>query len=274
MQHNSYQESVGIHPQQRLKPEVCITTLIDERYAAYAPLFTWCCRKAYPQYAVKLFFRGPAQSISGAECIGGIFEDYPNEGPTTTALRFLLPGDYFRDHRYVYITDIDMMIMTENPTLDAFHKEEMRQNKLCYSNSLRNPDHWRGSESLTGLHFCALEWFSIVRNAAKQYGEFLKKNSVRREYDGWMLYRMTVESGLGLVGKYPLVQRHHGIHLGNFRLFKNHKKLVKRMDVWKCMRWMKYMAGPQFAELCSKVQDSTVRNQLAALDKHCEMTVR
>jgi hypothetical protein len=95
-----------------------------------------------------------------------------------------------------------MMIMRAKDPIIEFHTREMRRTGLCYSNSTRNKEHWKGDTSLSGLHFCKYEWFEKVEKEAKKYLKILEKKQQRREYDGHMLYNMCKDSGLGLPGKY------------------------------------------------------------------------
>jgi hypothetical protein len=34
--------------------KLCITTVVDSRYWDWVELFTWCCKKSYPEYDVKI----------------------------------------------------------------------------------------------------------------------------------------------------------------------------------------------------------------------------
>ena len=252
--------------------KLCITTLVDENYVAYIPMFSWCCKKAYPEYDIKLFVRGEGRYAPGAKVIHNFFKDYPQHGPNTIALRFAIPGEHYKEYDYVYITDIDIMIIRESPTLLDFHLKEMQMTGLCYSNSIRNSKHWQGANSLTGLHFCSKKWFEKTEGQAENFRKYLKVAEVRREYDGHMLAIMAENTRIGKPGKFRLATRHHGIHLGNFRLMKKLKKLKVRMPRNFCAAWKGYLSDPEFSEICTRArqESSMIDRQLTKLDELCK----
>lgn len=228
--------------------KVCITTVVDSVYMEYVPLFVYCLNKVYPSYHIILVLRDPCPyDCGGAETIG-LFENFPRYPYLSIALRFVVPPEIFRDFDYVYTTDIDMMIMPERMALDDFHLAEMATTGLCYSNSLRNIHHYAGFESLTGLHFANRKWFTQTMDQRMFYLRNLEAGllGLYREYDGVMLYRMALKSGLGLPKKYKLKKRHHGIHLGNFRLFDSKEKWADRIPVEYRSQWQQWMGDPVF----------------------------
>lgn len=249
--------------------KLCITTVVDEKYMAYLPLFVFCVNKAYPEYHVRLFVRDKCQydlkKPWRLKCeLVPLFEDYPRYEYMSIALRFAIDKDYYKDFSHIYITDIDMMIMREHRDIGYFHLIEMSETGMCYSNSLRNALHYAGSKSLTGLHFASLEWFERTNDLVSEYRDLLKEGilGTYREFDGVMLYRIADRSGCGLPGKYRLTKRHHGIHLGNFRLFgKNRLKLDTRITMEHRARWMQFMGDSVFRNICE-----TCRNDNAEMD--------
>lgn len=246
-------------------PKVCITTVIDGQYMDWKPLFEFCLKRAYPEYDYQIFWRGR-----------GPFKGFPKMKYNTIAMRFVIPKEEFKGYDYVYITDIDMMIMREKPSLVDFHLDEMKQTRMCYSNSLRNPGHYAGNRSLTGLHFCAYEWFEKVEKLQRYYFDLLKRGLVGlyREYDGVMLYRMALNAGLGIPGKYPLTDRHHGIHMGNFRLFKSFKKFKNRIPKEFAQSWVNYRRAADFKMMYNKARENSVCQQLLdGLEKYCYKVV-
>lgn len=218
---------------------ICISTVVDENYQCYVPLFVWCVHHVYPSYEVKIFSREKD------------FPDFPKLRYNTIALRFVVPPQHYENYDYVYVTDIDMFLMPERTSIDQFHLGEMVGTGLCYSNSLRNVHHYAGFQSLSGLHFASREWLLRTESVRANYYDLLKKGLVGlyREYDGVMLYRMAEKSGLGLPQKYKLKKRHHGIHLGNFRLFDKKEAWSDRIPMEWRYQWKQWMSEPEFAEL-------------------------
>ena len=276
--------------------KLCISTVVDECYQAWMPIFIYCCKIQYPEYDIKIFTNGVLDithadasfvlanalmknNIGGVDIINGYFKDWHHSTYSPIAWRFAIDKEEYKDYDYVYITDIDMMILREKVELLHFHLNEMAQTGLCYSNSIRNKKHWKGDQSLTGLHFARYEFFERTNEVMKKYAKKLKSGDVglKREYDGNMLYRICKESGLGMVGKYPLVERHHGIHMGNFRIYGTHRgsKLRKRIDTDKCRKWLDMLSDNTFREiirLCS--YDPVVKEQTDALEEFCRKRVK
>lgn len=258
--------------------KVCITTVVDRKYMAYAPLFVYCLNKAYPNYHCRLFMRDtypyaiPEWGLN-AEIVS-MFEDYPRYEYLSIALRFAIDKECFKEFDYVYVTDIDMMLMKEDNDIEYFHRAEMESTGLCYSNSIRNASHYAGTESLTGLHFVSREWFEKTNDVAGEYRQLMKDGLVGlyREYDGVMLYRIAQRSGLKLPGKYKLTNRHHGIHLGNFRLFPNDRyKLETRIPPDYRNQWMKIFNDRALRDICEtcRKDNSELNTQLIMLERFC-----
>lgn len=244
--------------------KLCVTTVVDKKYVHYIPLFIYCLRYAYPEYKIKIFTLCDYPSHKFAEIVPNYFEGH-RPGFNTIALRFLVPKKEFKNFDYVYITDIDMLIMREGRPLHTFHLQEMASTGLCYSNSTRNSKHWKGEESLSGLHFCAYEWFEKVEKEADRYRDYLLNTPERREFDGHMLYNMCRNSGLGIPGKFKLIPRHHGIHLGNFRLFEKTRDLKKRIPMTFRFQWMRMRNNNNFLNMIRECNDPMVDK----LDKFC-----
>ena len=250
------------------------------------PLFVYCCNKAYPEYDIKLFIRGDIKPhIREAlnmqpgthEIIPGLFDDYHHTKYAPISWRFVVPPKYYEGYDYVYITDIDMIIIREETKLIDFHVNEMKNTQMCYSNSRRHSKHWKGIMSLSGLHFVKNVWFDRTEDSRVKYAALLKAGKVgkKREYDGHMLWRMVKESGLEVCKKYPLTKRHHGIHLGNFRLYQSMAKLKKRMGKFKCTPWRRFLKDKKFGEilaLCAR--DPKVRDQTNMLREHCKKVMK
>jgi len=252
--------------------KLCITTVVDKRYLEYVPLFSWCVKQVYKTYDVKIFLRcdNPYGKVPGVEIIP-LFQDFPDYIYNSIALRFVVPPEYFNGYDFVYVTDIDMMIMPERTSIEDFHKSEMVTTGLCYSNSLRNIHHYAGFQSLSGLHFATKLWFEKTEHIRAKYYDLLREGLIGlyREYDGVMLYRMAEKSGIGLPQKYKLKKRHHGIHLGNFRLFDSKEKWADRIPIEYRSQWQQWQADPVFSRIIKecRVSNKSLNNQLVSLDE-------
>ncbi len=269
-----------------MNSKVCVSTVVDEKYQYYIPLFVLSLTRAYPTYHIKIFTHGKiapevkkALKTAGGSCelIPGVFDGWKKHKYSPISWRFLVPPSYYKGHQYVYVTDIDMMITKERLPLYTFHKREMNNTKLCYSNSLRNKKHWNGKKSLSGLHFVNMKWFTKTEKARVYFADKVKKGTAgrKREYDGYMLWRMVVKSKLKMCKKKSLVRRHHGIHIGSFRLYQKDSKIHKRINKQKCKQWMALRKTPEFKKIYSLIKvDKTVKSQLKQLKAHCKEVVK
>jgi hypothetical protein len=249
-----------------------VVTVVDKQYMAYVPLFVYCFRKAYPtpDFDVKIFIMDECSYKVNCELVP-LFNDFPRFKYSSIALRFLIPPLHFKGFDAVYVTDIDMLIMVENPTLDAFHWKEIEQTKLCYSNSLRNPGHYMGSKSLSGLHYATMEFFERTEDERRKYFDLFRQGllGLYREFDGVMLYRICERSGIGLPGKYKLIKRHHGIHLGNFRLFSDKEKIADRIPIDFRMQWLRLLEKKEFRDIVERScsDNSELNEQIIKLNE-------
>ncbi|MCP3683538.1 MAG: hypothetical protein GY861_12695 [bacterium] len=271
--------------------KLCISTVVDQKYSHFLPIFIYCCKNQYPEYDIKIFTNMPkygniekalekivieSDYYNGSKIEWDYFKGWKHHKYAPISWRFLIDKEEYKDYDYVYITDIDMMILREPVELLHYHLNEMAATGLCYSNSLRNKHHWKGAKSLTGLHFASREWFEKTNDVMKKYQEKVRtgQEGMKREYDGTMLYNIVKESGLGMCKKYKLAERHHGIHLGNFRLFNRNKKLKKRMSEAKCRQWLDLWADETFRKICKLCfADPVVKEQITQLNMFCRKRV-
>ncbi len=265
--------------------KLCISTTVDEKYQYYMPLFVLSLSRSYPEYDIKLFTHGKikaevkkALKIAGGNCcvVSGVFSGWAKHKYSPISWRFLVPPKHYEGYDYVYVTDIDMMITKEKVSLLKFHKMEMEKTGLCYSNSLRNAKHWKGRQSLSGLHFFNRIWLKKTEKARKRYATLVKQGAKgrKREFDGAMLYKMAKKSKVGISRKYSLVRRHHGIHLGSSRLFTSKYKIQRRIDRAKCKRWLKLKTTDEYKRIYELISDTMVKKQLKWLDAHCRRVLK
>jgi hypothetical protein len=192
-----------------------IVTRYDEKYEAYKPFWEYCIEQAYPRYCHHAI-------LSNHPAVDRLLIDaYPSHYDDIENMVY---------HQYHYITDIDIMILPEVPSLKEFHLRETEESGLCYSNSVRGTGEERGKERMTGLHFVGVEWFKKTQAARDAY----KKRVDAGEFNGRIddeivLMNVVKESGLPIAKKKPLMIRHHGIHFGTLRAYKHHHN-VRRYD--------------------------------------------
>jgi hypothetical protein len=238
--------------------DLLITTWAVGRYKVYRELFEFAIKQAYPEYDVHVFESGIASPKYYGACI-----------------RFLLNPDVFRDYRYVYITDIDMMIVREPVSILDFHLSELSETGLCYSNTPRGMEE-RGFDRLTGLHFVTQYWFEKTKDARSNFLKKLCDNEIGEVaiHDELMLMDIVKESGLPVAPpKKDLICRHHGLHLGTVRAHK-HETLQKlrrdvfiRVSVQRAKEWLKVVETPEYRSI---IQDIKRRDKMA-YDELCIM---
>lgn len=262
--------------------KLCVSTVVDENYQAYIPMFIFCLKKAYPEYDVKIFLHGKLDKkvkealnyVDGYQIVPKLFDGWHKSKYSPISWRFIIPPEQYADYDYIYVGDIDMMILREKISLLDYHLNEMNETGFCYSNSLRTKRHWKGRESFTGLHFFNQDWLTRTEHERAKYADLLKRGRVgeKREFDGHMLYLMAKHSNLPLVGKKKNIKnRHHGVHLGNFRLYSDMRSLKKRMDPDKCRKWFPIRQDPVFIEILNCVSEcKMVREQIYQFDEYCK----
>lgn len=238
--------------------DLLITTWAVGRYKVYSELFQFAIKKAYPEYDVHVFNSDIQMPKYYGACI-----------------RFLLNPDLFRDYKYVYITDIDMMIVRESVTILDFHTNEINETGLCYSNTPRGNEE-RGFDRLTGLHFVTQEWWENTKGIRKKYLKMLSDCEIGEVaiHDELMLMNIVKESGLPVSPpKRDLICRHHGLHLGTVRAHK-HETLQKlrrdvfiRVSVQRAKEWMKVVETPEYRSIMLDIK----RRDKMAYDELCIM---
>lgn len=137
--------------------KVCLTTYVfGDTYQEYIPLLIYTCKKAYPEYDIKIFLhsalrddlRGLINSFGfdNVEIIEHKYSDCPNISPLKAkSLRWVLWDDSFNTYDYIYIVDIDMVYIREPIPLHIQHLQHMETTGLCYDNLRRNIVHKRFS---------------------------------------------------------------------------------------------------------------------------------
>ena len=131
-------------------------------YEKYIPSFIYFINKNYPDDDILVFSQGQIGSnikkiihnLNNYQIYENILlehKDILGGGPRV--LRYLLPRDYLKDYEYVYVGDVDILILKENESLFDFHKSQMEKINLPFSNKVRFLPNGGISERLTGLHF-------------------------------------------------------------------------------------------------------------------------
>jgi hypothetical protein len=218
--------------------ELLIFTAASGLYCDYMPLWRWCISKAYQEY----------------DCFCVIIQN-----PTTRyyAAIYRLLHHPSPDFKYIYVTDVDMMILREKPTLMDFHLREMKKTGLCYSNSKRYSEP-QGDRRMTGLHFCNQRWYRKTQSQRDIYIHMLENGEIcnNRFDDELILMKVMNDSKIEISPRFvSLVLRHHGIHMGTLRSYKSHtrqklnEQLRMRITPDQARQWLKYYEDGEFCAI-------------------------
>lgn len=195
--------------------DLLIFTVVAGWYRDYIPIFKRCLALQYPEY----------------DClISELDIEDPDEAIVAASMRFLVEPD--TDCPYIFITDIDMMPIRQEPSIFKFHVDEMEQSGLCYSNSVRGSEPL-GAHRVTGLHFVNQEWYKKTRQIRADYMEQINTEGYGRERfdDEIMLRQIIKKSGLDMCGGTNLVKRHGGIHIGTLRAYRWQTRQALKMQL-------------------------------------------
>jgi len=126
-------------------------------------------------------------------------------------LRWMMDESFFESYENVFITDIDILVCRERPSLEKRNLECCQRTGLPYNNVVRPTDKRR----LVGnMHFIRTkEYYKAMAGVVDKYRKLLKKGKLGIYNDEELLYKMVEESGMGLSTE-PFLVHHSGIHLG------------------------------------------------------------
>ncbi|GIN15391.1 hypothetical protein J32TS2_07470 [Shouchella clausii] len=215
---------------------LCVTTYVYGNYKKFIPYYVYSILKSYPDYFVKIFVNGQLSTdehaslerikqqlsknveIKETKLLKRV--SLANEGK---ARRFLLPASEFAGFDYVYIGDVDFLIIKEDTPLLEGHIEHCQKIGLPYSNQIRPQ-----SKRLTGLHFIKTkEYYKKMDSLIAYYLERPEKieeafrTGIRDEE---FLYNLVEKRiGFGDIDKHHY-RPHHGFHLGILRNGPDHFK--------------------------------------------------
>ena len=236
--------------------DLLIFTTAEGRYKVYTDLFTTVCKRAYPQYDVR------------------VMETHTVKQYGSACMRFLFP--VAPGYKYIYITDIDMMICPETPSLLDFHLAEIMETGLCYSNVPR----WKepmGENRMTGLHFVTEEWWGVTHEARAKETIRLVNGEIGscKCDDELLLMRIVRASGLRVTDRKHLISRHHGIHLGTLRDYRQFSYQKRRANVYKRLKgdkarfWVEFVETEEYRSLFSAIRkaDEQAKWELEELEK-------
>jgi hypothetical protein len=244
--------------------KLCITTMVSGDYVWYIPMFLDRILKEYPEATPIVFVRmdAPHPASFGMEKQKWMkyirnTDDLERNQPccqdayTTAALRFTHSTDELEEFDFTLITDIDMLIMRETPTLLDQHASSMKLNGTdCYDNYISTFE--RGEPRIPGVHFVTKEWWKKTKEARaeEQQGLNLSRPSPPDyNHDEMMIGRIIQRSGLKMCDTHQHLWAHHGIHLGDWRLRIKNKLGTIKPDAFQLMYMRKLLTDVEFMKI-------------------------
>ena len=167
--------------------------------------------------------------------IENVFKDIPAQISVSNCLRFLLPDSYFPGMDRVIITDADLLLFRNSPTLLKWH--EKRKISGVYTGhhgpwkkrrriDVTGPAGWKGKfERVAGGFFMATpQWYKVTAKIRKKYTKKIKAGKIAgyRESDEAMLGNMIKAAHL-LMPPFGFCKKQRGVHLGDFKKGMEHR---------------------------------------------------
>lgn len=240
------------------KGNLLIYTLCDKNYEWYLPLFARSMLLANPKQEVEVHVVGGVErevlDLVDNDCVKVVDSGEKVYGKYVTAsLRFLISPTQKTFTHYL-ITDIDMMFMFENSSIIDQHCKHMQKDGTeCYENWISQ--YIGGDPRMPGVHFITQDWFDKTQYIRKQeYEKLMVHGATEYYYDEVMLGRIVRDSGLKLPPQIAKLWRHHGIHLGDWRINMDRKGKTIPQNVFQKMHIQKLLNDKDFIEkanICS-----------------------
>lgn len=230
-----------------------IYTLCDKEYEWYIPLFARSMALANPKQAVEISVVGEVNNsvlnlIDNDKITVFNYNGHCSKKYATASLRFLLPPKQ-NVFTHFLITDIDMMFMPENSTIIDQHCKHMEKDRtICYENWISQ---YIGADPrMPGVHFVTQDWFEKTEDVRKiELEKLIEYGANDYYYDEVMLGRLVRDSGLPLPPQIAKLWRHHGIHLGDWRINMDRKGKVIPQNVFQKMHIQTLLKDEKFMEL-------------------------
>jgi hypothetical protein len=272
--------------------KLCIMTFVSGKdYQDYIPLYIFSIQKAYPDYDITIFLDEPLavsvrESLEYLRNFGHfkIIENYFPYWPKNCSRRaiskmkrWLIFSPDVYQYEYIYIGDVDILIIKEDPSLLEQHIIHSELINLSYSNVLRRTDNKR----MTGLLFVKTKpFYEKFLPIIEKYKEKIINDEFNPSYesDEYLLYQMIEESGLGLCPQATEkglnnphkkgFRPHHGVHLAVFRNLLPDKAIVNSPSfIHRVKSLQNVIKDPLFKKIESKIQSKMVKRVLNRLMK-------
>lgn len=219
---------------------LCFASFVFGSYEKYIPYYIYSIGKSYPEAIVKIFIEEKLSDnvqeslkllnengFSNFQIIDPkLPSDYYTEfnfgngkNQTGKLARWLLDYSYFKDCSYCYIGDVDFIHLPEEIHIVDFHKKNMKQFELPFSNMVRKDENGNPIRRMAGWHFFEPKSYyekvepiinKLKNNSEYRYGYL--KDLERNEH---FLYELTKEAfNFDDTQLSEMYRPWHGLHLG------------------------------------------------------------
>lgn len=222
--------------------QIGITTFVHGWYQEYIPLFVYGINKAYPDYQAKVFVQGKLDAYiwetlqtlpKNYQIIENYMNDHKEEGAKKPYYcRWLIPYEDLAEFDCVFICDVDLIMLKENPPLHEQRLKICEKNQLPFANFIRTP-HPNYPDRISGWHFIKTkEYFEATTCIIKSITNdpnfdissppsYCYNNGIGDKQWGQeaLLFKIISSSFQckHILEKNNLYPYHHGLHLGPFR---------------------------------------------------------
>ncbi|WP_413166749.1 FkbM family methyltransferase [Capilliphycus salinus ALCB114379] len=187
-------------------------TSANQAYEKFVPVYIFCCLKHNQDAYVEICLENSSEYISkNSECFQILSQVFPDKFHLRNAnfvkilpnsVRFLETPQKFNHCEYVYIGDIDILIMEGD--ICKKHLHNMNVNNLPFSNIIRPGTLHSEFPRLTGLHFAPFQLQYPLPDVSDI--------PVRTANDEFLLYTMMSRKGV-MVPESATYRPGHGIHI-------------------------------------------------------------
>ena len=283
----------------------CFTTVVSaDQYSFFIPTFVYSAKRAYPDCGIKIFVRGllpePVKKLlakmkslricanNNWSVIENQFTKYPDGVSICNTLRHLIPAKRFLGYDYVYVTDIDFIILPHKVSIEAYFAQRIQETGLPYA-SFRGPYNapkrpgingtgWKGDFVRIADGTLMLknpEWFNKTKKMRGKYRELVKagrsdgidpeRPASYREYNEVMLFRIARGSGLKTpTVRYKFVngkgynRLYRDIHIGDFRYNRRYrkKKMRRYIPFENVLNFRALEKEPAWQKICSEMEQA------------------
>ncbi len=296
----------------------CFATVVSgDGFRYFIPPFLYSIAKAYPEYHTQVFVRGgiskqlqriislvPGKNFTIHK---NAFTQFPTRTSTCNTLRHLIPPHYFEGFDYLYITDVDMVILRQDPTHVHYHSQIMEETGMPFS-SFRGPykrpkrpeiySSWRRlfRRLVDGTLMLKLpEWHLATEEARHYYWNVVQTGGhddydehpscSYREYNEVMLQRICRKSGLKtpkkpkyFLNKQRFNYKYRDLHLGDFKpvFNKRWQSLARMYDKFpqaNVKLYHKLSLDPVWKKLVAKCceEEYMVKKMFRNVERHMEV---